>query len=302
MKRIVVTGATSMLGIALINACIERKIYVLAVVRPESKNRNNIPFSDFVRVLESDMCSDVQIDKKYDVFYHFAWGDTDHIGRNDVQKQEKNIKMCIDAVLLAKKLGCTRFVGAGSQAEFGSTNTKVKPDFAGKPETPYAIAKLAAGNLTRILASQLNIEHIWMRIFSVYGPHDHEYTLISYLLRELEKGETPKLTKCEQEWDFLYADDAARAFLLLGEKGKSGKIYSIGSGQTQTLRQYIEQMIAVLNIDVVMNYGQLPYTENQVMYLCADIEDLCEDIGFKPEISFEQGIQRTLNWYKEKWK
>ena len=97
-------------------------------------------------------------------------------------------------------------------------------------------------------------------------------------------------------WDYLYSEDAARALYLLGQKGRDGRTYCIGSGQARPLREYIEMLRDAINPALPLGIGEVPYGENQVMYLCADISDLTRDTGFVPEVTFEEGIRRTIEY------
>ncbi len=94
--------------------------------------------------------------------------------------------------------------------------TALTPTF---PENGYGIAKLCAGQMSRILCEQKNMNHIWTRILSVYGPYDGENTMIMSVIRKLAHGEKPSLTEGKQQWDYLYSKDAGYAMYLLGEKG-----------------------------------------------------------------------------------
>ena len=156
-----------------------------------------------------------------------------------MQGQLLNIQYTLDAVKTAKLLGCKRFVGAGSQAEYGRTEKKLNAAVPTFPENGYGIAKLCAGQMSRIQCEQEGMEHIWARILSIYVPYDGENTMIMSVIRTLLKGEKPLSTKGAQQWDYLYAKDAGYAMYLLGERGISGKTYCIGSGKTRALKDYI---------------------------------------------------------------
>ena len=123
------------------------------------------------------------------------------------------------------------FIGAGSQAEYGVQSVDLTPELPVKPESGYGIAKYATGKLSAMLCKSLGMRQNWVRNLSVYGPNDGENTLISYVIRELKAGRSPELTKCEQIWDYLYADDAGDAILAIAEKGVDGKAYPLGSGK-----------------------------------------------------------------------
>ena len=304
MKRVMITGPTGAIGVALIQELILHDIEVIAVVRPGSNRKENIPEHKLVRVVE---CGLNQLDKlprlidePCDTFYHLGWDGTFGNARNNMQGQLKNIQYTLDAVKVAKLLGCKRFVGAGSQAEYGRTEEKLTASTPAFPENGYGIAKLCAGQMSRILCEQEGLEHIWTRILSVYGPYDGENTLIMSVIRTLLKGEKPATTKGEQQWDYLYSKDAAYAFYLLGEKGISGKTYCIGSGKTRALKDYITIIRNQIDESLTLGIGELPYAEKQVMHLCADISELEKDTGFIPQYEFEIGIKETIEWLQPK--
>ena len=167
---IAITGATSMLGVATIKECIKQNIFVLAFCRSNSKNMDRIPDNKLVKIVECDLAQmkDFDVDKlSADVFIHFGWAFTDKTGRNDVSKQLANVQYTIDAVHLAKKLGCRKFVGAGSQAEYGTPNVILKADTPVNPLIPYGVAKYAAGRLSAMECKKEGLEYNWVRILSV---------------------------------------------------------------------------------------------------------------------------------------
>lgn len=303
MKRVVITGGSGMIGVSLIRLLVERRVYVLAIVRPNSKRKNNIPQSHYVRVIEADLSDllklEEYVEEKYDVFFHLAWQGTFGKSRNDMYLQNENIRFTLDAVELAYALGCSTFVGTGSQAEYGRVQGKLSESTSVKPENGYGIAKLCAGQMSRIVCERYAIKHIWTRILSVYGPFDGENTMVMSGILKMLRHEVPQYTKGEQRWDYLYCDDAANALYLAAEKGKNGSVYCIGSGKVRPLADYIKVIRNSIDPDMRVEIGALPYHENQVMYLCADISNLTKDTGFFPQVSFEDGIRKTIEWVKE---
>lgn len=307
MKRVILTGGTGMLGIALMEFLIQKEIEVLVIVRPGSKRKDGIPKSPWIQVVECDLNALRGLENKlsgtYDTFFHFAWDGTYGEARNDMYLQNKNVQATLDAVHLAKTVGCRTFLGAGSQAEYGRVDgVKLSPDTPVHPETGYGIGKLCAGQMSRILCQQLGMKHIWVRILSTYGPHDGLHTMVMSGIIKMLNRERPQYTKGEQMWDYLYCGDAARAFYLAAERGTDGSVYCIGSGQVRPLAEYIQVIRDTINPDMEIGMGEVPYFDKQVMYLCADIENLKRDTGFEPQVSFEEGIRQTVNWYKEEMK
>lgn len=304
MKKIVVTGATSLIGTALIDVCIQNKVEVLGIIQPNSKNRRELPFSPYLKIVEHDLKDIGSLAKHvsgiHDVFYHFAWMGTSREEREKINIQFQNMEYTLDAVTAASVLGCSRFIGAGSQAEYGNANRKLSPFSCLDPKDAYGAAKLSAGYLSKVKCEELNLDHIWGRIFSVYGPHDNKNTLINYLIEELLHNNSPNLTKCEQNWDYLFSRDAGEAFFLMGTKGKPGSVYCVGSGKTLPLFEYIDIIVSMIGKEIKPKFGVLKYSENQVMCLCADIETLTKDTGFIPKTSFEIGIKKTIQWHINK--
>ena len=298
MKRVIVTGATGAVGTALIRELINTNIEVLVLCREDSARNKNIPVNSLVQTMYCDLTGLSQIKnqtgKVYDVFYHFAWMGTMGAARNDMYLQNQNVRFALDAVGAAKKFGCTTFVGAGSQAEYGRVEGVLKPDTPTFPEMGYGIAKLCAGQMTREYAHQLGLRHIWTRILSVYGPNDGEQSMVMSTIRKFQKGETPQFTKGEQLWDYLFSGDAGRAFRMMGEKGMDGKTYVLGSGRSQPLAEYIKIIRDVVSPDSRLELGAIPYAPKQVMCLQADITELNKDTGFIPKIDFATGIKDII--------
>lgn len=298
MKRVIISGATGTIGTALIDNLINNGIEVLVLMREGSARKNSIKSHPLIKVkycsLENFKSLKNDTGKEYDVFYHFAWGGTFGNARNDMYLQNKNVEYTLDAVSVAKEFGCKTFIGAGSQAEYGRVDgvlTSLTPVF---PENGYGIAKLCAGQLSREYAHQLGLNHVWVRILSVYGPNDGAGTMVMSTINKIKNGETAQFTKGEQLWDYLYSADAAEAFRLLGEKGKDGKVYVLGSGQTKPLYEYINIIAEQLNGKDLIKIGVIPYAEKQVMHLCADISELKNDVGWEPKTEFKNGIMKIL--------
>lgn len=305
MKKIIVTGATSMIGQALIEESLKQDVQVCAVIRENTGRRDRLSAHPNLEIVECGLEELYSLPEKiegtWDVFYHIAWGYTG-AGRNQsVVNQSKNIAYTLNAVQAAKALGCKRFIGAGSQAEYGPLDMeKIGPDAPEQGATPYGVSKLAANKLSRLLCKELEMEWIWPRIFSVYGIYDKPGTMVMTALRQFLEGEETSFTPALQEWDYLYSKDAGRAFYLIGEKGKPGSIYCVGSGCSKKLREFIYEIRDAAAPNAEPGIGKRPYPSQPVMRLCADIETLTRDTGFVPEYEFAQGIGEMVQWMKER--
>lgn len=302
-KRVIVTGATGVLGAALVEELTNHEIETIIVGHKNSRRNHSVCKNNYTKLVECDLdeldlLSDkIVIGNGFDVFYHLGWTGTSD--RNNVYEQQKNVQYTLNAVKAAKKLGCRRFIGAGSQAEYGRCDGLIAPNTPVYPEVAYGMAKLCAGQMSRLLASQIGIEHIWTRTLSVYGPNDSINTLVPTVIRKLLNGEKPACTKGEQIWDYLYASDAGYALYLLGKAKASvvnGHTYVIGSGIGKPLTEYMYMIRDAINSDLPLGIGEVEYSKQQIMHLQADISTLIKDTGFAPKVSFEEGIRKTIDW------
>ncbi len=299
--KAVVTGATGAVGMALISALTDKGYEVLALVRPGSQRNTRLKSIKGVVTAECGLSElkCFECFERYDVFFHLGWMGTTGQARNDMYLQNKNVEYTLDAVELAHKLGCSVFVGAGSQAEYGRVSGKLTPTTPTAPENGYGIAKLTAGRMSGIVCAKYGIRHGWARILSVYGEYDGENSMVMSTIGKILNGVVPEFTPAEQIWDYMYSADAAEALVAISERGKDGAVYCLGSGEPKPLCDYIKMIRDAVDEKAELGIGKLPYAENQVMYLCADITALTEDTGFVPRYSFCDGIKRTAEWVKE---
>ena len=303
MKRVIITGATGMIGATLAKLLAEYDIEVTAIVRPDTPKLKNIKQIGSVKIVSCDMQNYPSLCEAlyppYDTWFHFAWDGTYGDSRNNTIQQTKNICNTLSAVETAYRLGCNTFIGAGSQAEFGNVDGVISNKQPQNPTTAYGIAKYCAGKLSRVECSKRHMKHCWGRIVSTYGPMDNDYTMIMSSVKGMLQGKRMQFTEGNQLWDYLYSEDCARAFYLLGEKGINGKSYIIASGKSRTLKEYILAMRDTINPQLSIGLGELPYYPDQVMHLSADISELQNDTGFSAQVDFEDVIREIVKWAKK---
>ena len=298
--RVVVTGATSMIGAALVKECVENNCEVLAIVRSGTNKLKRLPQTPLLRLEYADLDSLEHVNnvdgQRYDIFYHFAWMHTEKGERDNPIVQEKNIRATLAAVKLANRLGCKKFIGAGSQAEYGKVTGVISEETRPEPILAYGMAKLSANYLSRKLCEQLEMQHIWGRIFSVYGKYDSEETLVSYAVNQFLKGETAKFSAATQMWNYLYESDAGKIFYLLGAKCNNGGIYCIANSESKKLRDYIEILRSEIGRECKCYFSS--EDSDTSVSLNVDISKTVDAIGFCPQVSFEEGCREIIEHRK----
>ena len=304
VRNIIVTGATSMIGAALVKAALaDTDIgHIYAVVRPGTLKRMRLPENEAVSIVECEMDGYSGLSRKIeipvDLFFHLAWTRTPTYGESidDVCEKSKSLFHAMEALRTASRLGCKTFIGAGSQSEYGIIPSgAIGPDTPCNPVRADGMLRLTAGRLVNMASQKLEMNSAWIRVFSIYGTNDRDNSMIKSTIRKLRMGERCSFTQCEQVWDYLYESDAGAAFLAAGKSVKGNKTYCLGSGEARSLKNYLYAIRDVVAPEAELGIGELPYPNDPVMNLQCDISSLMQDTGWKPEVKFEEGIRRMLS-------
>lgn len=298
-KTILITGASGFVGSAVVKQVI-RDGNLPIVLKRHSSNLKRLKNIDGYLSFDREQLKDrglIDQIKEYQpqVLINLAWRGVNGRERNEVYQVEDNLPLTLETVEFAKEVGCNRWIGVGSQAEYGNPNRQVDELFPTNPTTIYGKAKLAACWSSLGLCQAYDICGSWVRLFDPYGPEDEPYCLIPYLIQEMAIGNTPKLTKCEQLWDYIYIDDAVKGLLSLANSQAPG-IFNLGSGMSISLRKVVEIIRDSIDPNISPEYGAVEYRPDQVMQLQADITKISQTTGWKPQVSIEEGLSNTVDW------
>ena len=297
-----------MMGIATIKAAINDGVNrIYAVVRPNSTNLNRLPNTNQIILVPCGLEDYNQLNnlilEDCEVFYHFAWEASHKERKNryfDVEVAYRNIGYALKAYDVACKLHCKKFVGAGSQAEYGNLRGETqRPDDIVSPVTAYGIAKDTIRRLLSIKAKETGVSVQWIRIFSVFGVYDRKNTLISILLNKMSRQEDIELTECTQIWDYLFESDAGEAIYLIGKEAIGTNVFCLGSGNCRPLKEYVEEIKDITNSTSHIHYGKVPMGADSVNSMKADISKIQNITSWKgPKIMFKEGVQLIIDFLK----
>ena len=304
MKNVLIIGASGFLGTLLSKKLASLGYVVLALVDKRFpydsiKGIKNITVREFVLEEIDDLYDDPSFND-IDTLYHFAWAGVNASARNDSEGQVQNVMFGLRVMEFASHHHIKRIVIPGSASEVSCSGSIITGKEIPAPSDMYATTKVATRFICQTYARQHDLELIWTLITSIYGPGRKDNNLISYAIQSLLNGEKPSTTGLEQKWDYLYVDDLIRAMILLGEYGIPGKIYPIGSGEHRQIREYVEEIRNIINPELPLGIGELPYKnpdviDNQII----DISELSKDTGFVPKYSFSRGIKETIEYFKK---
>lgn len=300
MNRAVVFGGSGFVGSAVVEALVNHGVDVCAIVRPDFCNsKEKFRLKGFRgSIVECDLRDVTRLPellpwKQADVFYQLAWEGLSGEAMEDYALQLKNIQWTLDAVRVAGKLHCKKFVGAGtiSQDELSNRQGRMRQT---DRHRLFRCASQACEYMGESVAYEHGIEFFWPIISNIYGEGELNPRLITTLIRRLLSGESMKLSSGTQNYDFIYREDAGEAFYLIGEKGQPHRRYNIASGEIRPLRDYLVQVQRIVAPDISLCFGgDASFSLKKESF---DITMLQKDTGFRPQTLFSEGIAKTAAW------
>lgn len=301
--NVIVTGATSFIGRAAVEELLRRGCQVTAVVRPDSPGLKSLLRKPGVEVAALNLSEIRLLPKKFQGeepsgWLHLGWEGAGSANRSNPALQRKNIDYALDALETAADMGCSRFLFSGSQAEYGICSGRMREDMECRPVSEYGKNKVEVFRRASLRAKEKNLDYLHARIFSVYGPGDHPWSLVETCLDHFLAGEQIQLGPCTQMWNYLYVEDAAGALaqLLLGKA--SGGVYNVAGEDTRPLRSFIEEIYGLCGRKGSYVYGNRPPNAEGVVSLEPDLTKLKAATGWKAKVEFAEGIRRMIELRK----
>lgn len=301
MKKAIVSGANGFVGSAVVRELINNDYNVMALVN--NGNADRLPIDERIKVVSFDIRNPLDYKREIegfgaDTFYHFAWSGSAGQARADIRLQLNNALWTIECVKFAKEIGCKRFINAGSIMEIETYRAAFSSGNRPGLGYIYGSGKLVAHTMCKSVAANIGIELLWGMITNAYGPGEMSPRMVNTTIRKCINNEAPQFTAGTQNYDFVYIDDVARAFRLIGENGKSFCEYTIGSGNAKPLKEFLLEMKSAIAPDLEFIFGDIPFTGINLSLDEFSTETLFNDTGFCAEIPFREGCIRTMHWLK----
>lgn len=234
----------------------------------------------------------------YDTFIHFAWSGASGPDRMNYRLQMQNAFHAVEILKTARKLGCSRFLCAGSIMEY-EAEAAVHAQGA-KPGTGYlyGLGKYAAHCMCKMAAADTGIDLIWPVITNAYGVGEMSPRMLNTAIRKMINHEPLQFTSAVQNYDFIYVTDAAKAIYLIASKGHPFCEYIVGSGKARPLREFLTELRNELAPECELRFGDLPFTGTNLPLSVFDTAAVRQDCGFEPEVPFAEGTRMTIEWLR----
>lgn len=301
-RRVLVTGASGFIGRHALEPLVRRGLEVHAVTSRDAPPDADAPAD--VTWHRADLldphahASLLEAVAPADLL-HLAW----YAEHGRFWTSTENLRWSAATIALVQAFaesGGRRAVLAGSCAEYrwGDPGPCVEGVTALEPATLYGTAKNATRALLEAAAQPLGIAFAWGRVFLLYGPDEAPGRLVASVARALVAGERAQTGDGTQVRDFLHVADVAGAFVALLESDVTGAV-NIGSGEGRPMRDVIEAIGAAAGRPELLDIGGLPARPGDPPQLVASVARLRDEVGFVPAIGLEDGIARTVAWWRE---
>jgi nucleoside-diphosphate-sugar epimerase len=223
---------------------------------------------------------------------------------NPVPSHEVNIDGTFNVLRACAEGGVRRVVYAASSSAYGDSEILPKVEaMTPEPRSPYGVQKLAGEYYARVFSSCFQLETVSLRYFNVYGPRQDPSSQYSGVIAVFMKSVIDRVSPTifgdgEQSRDFTYVEDAVAATVKAAQaSGVSGRLYNAGNGNRYTLNEVWRVLQEIEGVSIAPRY-ELPRA-GDVRHSQADTAASVRDLGHNPRFSLEEGLRRTLEWYRQ---
>ena len=296
--KVIITGANGFVGSSLVKKFIENDAEVLAV--DVSFDQPKFEITEKVRTIESDL-NDLDTIKnqieigEYKIFYNLAWKGVNGPDKANYDIQLSNIITSLKCAELAKFLGCSKYLCAGTIAERAVESLPCLEKTSGG--MMYAVAKHCNRLMLENYCKCIDLNFVWMQFSNIYGPKNKTGNLISYTLNQLNQGLPATFGPAKQPYDFIYVDDLIEAVYRLGIYPTSQNEYFIGSGTPKILSDYLIKIGNLYGKPELIQIGVREDDHIKYSFEMLDTKELIDEIGDFVSGSFEELIKYTIEGF-----
>ena len=295
--HLLVIGGTGFIGHHLLKASLQKDWQVSSVsLNPPTKGR----FVDGVSYLHLDLTDRLLVKESLGEDFDYVVNLGGYInhqlfrdgGRELIEMHFTALKNMLE-VLSRRKL--KRFVQIGSSDEYGNAPAPQHEEMREQPISPYSLAKTASTHFLQMLYRTENFPAVTLRLFLTYGPGQDSGRFLPQIIRGCLDDAVFPTSAGEQLRDFCYVDDIVRGiFQALTLTVATGEVFNIASGEAVSIHAMIEKICALTDSGKPQ-YGKIPYRPGENMSLFASVSKAKKVLQWKPLISLEEGLTKTIN-------
>lgn len=310
MSTALVTGGAGFIGSHLVRALLARGHEVRVLDDLSTGKRENL---DEVRgditFIEGSITERATVRSAVDgcrwVLHQAALPSVARSVANPAASHHVNVDGSFEVLEASRELGVERLVFAASSSAYGETEVLPKVEtMTPMPLSPYAVGKVLLEHYGQVYSRLYDIDCVGLRYFNVFGPRqspDSAYAaVIPKFIDLMKRGESPTINgDGGHSRDFCYIDNVVSANMLALEAPNApGHIYNVACGERTTLLELIEAINTILGTDVPARHG--PERPGDIRHSLADISAAQRDLGYRVEVPFAAGLERTAAWFADR--
>jgi UDP-glucose 4-epimerase len=308
MATYLVTGGAGFIGSNIVDELLRRGERVRVLDNFSTGREDNVAeFASRVDLIRADVRDEDAVDQAVNgadyVLHQAALASVPRSIADPTSNNQVNAQGTLNILIAAKKHGVKRVVYASSSSVYGDSQELPKVEtMTPNPKSPYAVAKLAAEYYCRVFGELYGVPTVSLRYFNVFGPRqdpNSQYSaVIPLFVKALLEGKSPNIYgDGEQSRDFTFISNVVNANLLACEANVTGaRVYNIACGGRYTLNQLFAALRDRIGGNIEPVYG--PARPGDVKHSMAAIERIQKELGYNVGVSFEEGIDRTVQWYQ----
>jgi nucleoside-diphosphate-sugar epimerase len=307
MAHYLVTGGAGFIGSHLSEELVRRGHAVRVADSLITGKRSNLDHVKGVEFLEGDLADPAFAQRAAQgvdyVLHQAAIPSVPRSVKDPITSNRANVDATLNVLVAARDAGVKRLVFAGSSSAYGNTPTLPKrEDMPSNPLSPYALQKVVGEQYLQMFTRLYGLETVSIRYFNVFGPRQDPTSpysgVISVFATALIENRSPKIYgDGEQTRDFTYVANVVDGVLRACEAaGASGEVINVATGGRISLNQLFKTMRTLVGGTVEPEYVEV--RSGDVKDSQADITKAERILGYKPIVSFEEGLKKTLEWYR----
>ena len=309
MSKYLVTGAAGFIGRSIARQLLQNGATVRGLDNFSTGKRENLEGLTGLEFIEGDITHRATVNRAcqgVDVIFHeAALASVPRSVADPVPTNDSNVTGTVELLQAARQANVRRIVYAGSSSAYGDTPTLPKrEDMLPNPVSPYAVSKLAAEYYMSCFHAVYGLETVTIRYFNVFGPHQDPSSQYSGVLAKfipmMLKGQAPTIHgDGEQSRDFTFIENVVNGNLLAASapaERVAGKVFNVATGTRISLNQTVELLREMTGYQGPVHHG--PERAGDVKHSLADISLATQFLGYKPAVSFAEGLRRTVAWYR----
>jgi len=303
MSRVLVTGGAGFIGSHVVDSLIEAGHEVVVVDDLSRGRRRNVnPKARFYRIdiREEEVASIFAHERPEYVNHHAAHIDLRRSLQDPLHDASVNILGSINLLECCRRYGVSKIIYASSVAIYGEPeHLPCSEDHPVRPSSPYGASKYAAELYLHLCRENYGLDYTILHYPNVYGPRQDplgEAGVVAVFSLQMLLGEEVTINGSgDQERDFVYVEDCAKANLLALDNG-SGEAYNLGSGIGTSVNQLFEEMKRLTGYPLDAVHG--PPKPGDVFRICLDVNKAKKELGWSPTVGLQEGLERTLACFR----